>query len=148
MIARLLKSRLSNLLRSSDGNATIEFAIIAPAMLTLLMGVFQVGVGMQAHNALRAIAMDTARHSAIEYQQNKTLSNDDIATWARARAVNAPYLLSEGNLLVTAVPAATQRVTGASERTLNIRYAVPSFLSIIGINSYYINYSRPIFVPT
>lgn len=139
--------RLRQLFRNSSGNATIEFAIIAPAMLALLMGVFQVGVGMQAYNALRAIAMDTARHSAIEYQQNKTLSNDQITSWARARAVNAPYLLSEGNLLVTTTAAATQRVAGASERTFTIRYTVPSFLTVIGINSQYITYSRPIFVP-
>lgn len=140
-------ARLKSLLRDRGGAATIEFAIIAPVMIVLLMGVFQVGVGMQAYNALRAISMDTARHAAVEYQLNKPLSNDAIVTWARARAVNPPYLLSEGNLLITTTAAATQRVAGASERTFTIRYTVPSFLSVIGFDSFYITYSRPIFVP-
>lgn len=142
-----MSGRFKSLLRDRGGAATVEFAIIAPFMLALLLGVFQVGVGMQAYNALRAISMETARHAAIEYQLNKPLSNEAIVSWARARAVNPPYLLSEGNLLVTTTAAANQRVAGASERTFTIRYTVPSFLTVIGFNSYYITYSRPIFVP-
>lgn len=140
--------RLRQLCADRAGNAAIEFAILGPVMLTLLMGVFQVGIGMQSYNALRSIAMDTARHAAVEYQQNKSMSNDQISTWARARSVNAPYLLNEANITATAINATTQRVTGASERTLTLRYAVPSFLEVMGLRPYYITYTRPIFVPS
>lgn len=142
-----MNTLFSRLMRDRTGTAITEFAMLAPLIIALFLGVFHVGGAMQAYNALRALSMDTARFAAVEYQKNQTLTNAQIADWAKARAINAPYLLKEGRIEVATSTSGTQRVTGASERTLTIRYAVPSFLGIIGIADIPISYSRPIFVP-
>lgn len=139
--------RLRQLLRDTGGSTAIEFAILGPVMIAFLLGVFQIGVGMQAYNALRSIALDTARYAAVQYQTSHTLDNTQISTWARARAINAPYLLNVSSVTATTVTATTQRVSGANERTLTLRYTVPTFLDVIGFKSFYITYQKSIFLP-
>lgn len=142
-----MKALFSRLIREQKGTAITEFALLAPLIIALFLGVFHIGGAMQAYNALRALSMDTARFAAVEYQKNQTLTNTQIADWAKVRAIGAPYLLKAQRIEVVTAAAGTQRVTGASERTLTIRYSVPSFLGIMGIADIPISYSRPIFVP-
>lgn len=137
---------LRHILRDRRGNAMLEFAILAPALITLMLGTFQVGVWMQAYNALRAIASDTARYAAVEYQKAKKPSNADLINWAANRATASPYLLKASDFTVTSVTA-TSRVSGVEERTLTVRYTMPTFLSIVGIKGLTISYQRPVFVP-
>lgn len=112
----------------------------------MLLGVLQIGIGMQNYNALRGVAADVCREVAVEFQKSNALSNSQIQSLTRASAIQAPYLLDGNSLDVSVVDAATQRVTGAREMTLTITYTVPSVLSIIGLNPFDIGYSRPIFV--
>ena len=142
-----MRARLHLLIRDRKGTAITEFAMLAPLIITLFLGVFHVGSAMQAYNALRSLSMDTARFAAVEYQKNQTLTNSQITDWAKARGTGAPYLLKVDRMEVVTDTAGTQRVTGANERTLTIRYALPSFLGVIGIGDIPISYSRPIFVP-
>lgn len=135
-----------HILRDRRGGAMLEFAVLAPALVTLMLGTFQVGIWMQAYNALRSIASDTARYAAVEYQKERKLTNADLTSWATNRATASPYLLKARDFSVTTVTA-TSRVTGAEERTLTMRYTMPTFLSIVGINSLTISYQRPVFVP-
>lgn len=125
----------------------LEFAILAPALLTLMLGSFQIGIWMQAYNALRSISSDTARFAAVEYQKEQNLTNADLTRWTINRATASPYLLNAAKFSVTTETAATSRVSGAQERTLRMSYTMPTFLSIIGIKDITISYARPIFVP-
>jgi len=137
---------LRQLLRDRAGNAALEFGILGPAMLALLLGVFQVGIGMQAHNAVRSVAMDTARYATIQYQQNKTLDNEQIKDWTRATATGASYLLDSDRLTVNCITDVSP-IAGTSMRTLTITYDVPTLLGVIGVPDYQITYTREVFVP-
>ena len=55
-----------SLLKDRTGSAAIEFGLIAPAFLTMLLGVFQVGVWMQSYNAMRKAITETASSVAVE----------------------------------------------------------------------------------
>ena len=133
--------------RDNRGVAAIEFALLAPVLIMLLLGIFQVGFGMHAHNALRALSMDTARYVVVEYQKKKTLTNSQIATWAKDRAASGPYVLISSRLTTSVTSAATPRISGTTERTLTINYSVPSTLGFIGIKDIPLSYSRTIFLP-
>lgn len=135
-----------DLRRSTAGSAAVEFALLAPLLFALLLGVFQIGMGMQAYNALRSIAADTGRNVAVEFQKSNPLSNAQVQQIGTATAVQAPYMLDSANVVVTAVNATPQRVAGAREITLTINYTVPSVLRVIGLPPVNIRYSRPIFV--
>lgn len=144
----MIKQRFSRLLRASDGSALVEFAILAPAILSMMLGVFQIGIGMQNYNALRAVAADTARYSVVNYQTANKLSHTQLRNYARSIASAAPYGLLADRFDATVSQAATQRVAGATEMTITVTYDVPTVLSVIGIDDIPLSFSRPIFVVT
>jgi len=142
MIGRLLKR-----LRNADaGSAAVEFALIGPALIAMLLGVVQVGIAMQNYNALRGISSDMARYSMVQYQTGNKLSDGQLTAYARSIATQSPYSLDGVRLTTQILTPATQRVTGATEKTIVLTYTVPSFLSVIGIGDVPISYSRPVFL--
>ena len=145
-------NRLSQLRRNDAGSVAIEFALIGPAMLAMLLGVLQIGIGMQNYNALRSVSAEVARYAVINAQDaaaqsNMTLrdTNTELEQYAQEIASDAPYGLqiSKLTVLVTSVPT---RVDGASERQIELRYNIPSVLGVIGIESIPITYIRPVFI--
>ena len=143
---------LRHLRRDASGSTIIEFAILAPAILTLFLGVVQVGLWMQSYNALRSIAAETGRHVAVCYQigsfvDNCANMNQNIkmATWARDRAINN-FLFAEADVSTDVSDAAHQQMNGVSEKTLTITANYRSILQIIGIGDQAVTFSRPIFV--
>lgn len=138
--------------RDRQGSVAIEFAILGPTLLAMLLGVVQFGIGMQNYSALRSVSAEVARYAAINAQDaaaksNMTLrdNNAQITQYARDVATSQPYNLNASNLTVTITSVPT-RVAGASERSIELRYTIPSVLSIIGIGSIPISYTRPFFI--
>jgi len=143
---------LQDLVRDSAGSVAIEFALIGPAMLAMLLGVLQIGIGMQNYNALRSVSSEVARYAVINAQDaaaqsNMTLrdTNDELEDYAEEIATETPYGLQASKLTVTVTSVPT-RVDGASERTILLQYNIPSVLGVIGIDSIPITYSRPVFI--
>lgn len=137
--------RLARLKRDRSGIAAIEFGILAPAIITLLLGVVQVGMWMQSYNALRSLAADTGRYVAVQYQKGESTSNIDMATWAHVHGAES-YLFTSAQLTTDVTDAPVQQVSGVSEKTLTLTYNFPSFLQIVGIEDFPVTFTRPIFV--
>lgn len=138
--------------RDQAGSVAMEFALIGPAMLTMLLGVLQIGIGMQNYNALRSVSAEVARYAVVNAQDaaaqsNMTLrdTNDELETYAQEIATDSPYGLQANKLTVTVTSVPT-RVDGASERSIQLQYNIPSVLGIIGIDSIPITYTRPFFI--
>jgi Flp pilus assembly protein TadG len=132
----------------SAGSVIIEFALIGPTMIAMLLGVLQFGIGMQNYNALRAISAETARFAVITRQQDGAVVDTAVETYARQIAIVPPFGLQTGQFTVDCADAGTQRVLGATEKTLTLTYSIPSVLSIIGIGAIPLTYTRPIFLVT
>lgn len=150
MIRPTLLSRA--LRRDQAGSVAMEFALIGPAMLTMLLGVLQIGIGMQNYNALRSVSAEVARYAVVNAQDaaaqsNMTLrdTNDELEAYAQEIATDSPYGLQANKLTVTVTSVPT-RVDGASERSIQLQYNIPSVLGIIGIDSIPITYTRPFFI--
>lgn len=137
---------LSRLLRDRHGGAMVEFALLGPLMITMLLGVLQIGMAMQAYNALRGASSDVARFAVIERQKGTALNTTSLTTKARTVATASPYKLITGNLTTATVTQATSRVTGATEYTIQYNYNVPNILQVAGLGTIPLSYSRPIFV--
>ncbi|QGN53812.1 TadE family protein [Novosphingobium sp. Gsoil 351] len=136
---------LQRLRNSSAGSVVVEFGILAPAIITLFLGVLQVGTWMHSYNALRSIAAETGRYTAVQYQKANHISNIDMATWARNRAIDA-YLFKAADVSTDVSDAANQQILGVTEKTLTLTYKYESFMSIVGIEDQTVTFSRPIFV--
>jgi Flp pilus assembly protein TadG len=141
-----LRSRLAALLHDARGAVLTEFALIGPALIVMLFGVFQTAVWMQNHNAVRSVASDGARQIMVQYQRNNALTEDQIQGVIIARATAAPYFLDPDLLDVDVTEVAPSRVTGAKEYDVAITYEMPNFLPLVDIDDFDIDYSRPIFV--
>ncbi len=60
-----LASALARLFRQRKGSATIEFGLVAPAIIVMIMGVLQVGIAVQNYNALRGVSSEVSRYAMI-----------------------------------------------------------------------------------
>lgn len=141
-------ARLRQLGNDRSGSVIVEFGILAPAIITLLIGVVQIGMWMQTYNALRSVAADTGRWVAVEYQNPERIArttNIRMATWARDHAIDI-YLFDRGQLSTDVIDAANQDIAGVTEKTLTINYTMDSFMGIVGIPDFPVSFSRPIFV--
>lgn len=139
---------LRRLVTRTEGAAAVEFGLIAPVFLLLLLGVFQVGSWLQAYNAMRNAVTKTARSVAVEYQTDNKLTNQQIADLGLAIGSTTPYLLKADDLQVEVTVPATQSFTTARELELTMTYQMPSFLDFAGISGPSVSYSRALFVIT
>lgn len=131
--------------RASDGSATIEFALIGPLFILLMMAVFQFSVVMQAYNALGSAAADVQRQVVTQSQAGNALTAAQMRDLAIARASSAPYFLDSASLSATAALASPQRISGANEYTLTMTYDAPLFVWITPLG-FTTTYTRSIFV--
>lgn len=141
---------LRDLCRNQRGGAAVEFALVAPVFIAMLLGILQIAVGMQSYNALRNIASDAARHALVESQVTTPTDIDtfraDLDTWATTRATSSPYLLRSDLIDVTVTEPTTQRVADATELSIALSYEVPTFLTFMGWTSPTITFTRPVFI--
>lgn len=138
--------KISTIARNEDGATIIEFALLGPVVLGLMIGVIQLGMAMQSYNAIRSVTAETARYALVEYQKGNTPTNAAIRTTALNIADGPPYLLMRDDLVVQVSDATTQRVDDAKELTVNVQYQVPNILPFFDWVRPTVNHTRPIFL--
>lgn len=144
--------RLSSLtrpakLRSDErGSVLVEFALLAPVFLTLLIGVLQVGLHLQNANAVRNLASDGARFAVVQYQRERSSPPDVIETWIRSRGISGRYNLATDRLGVTVTEESTSRIDGAIEMEIRVTYSAPDFLAFVPGDVLELEYVRPVFL--
>jgi Flp pilus assembly protein TadG len=137
---------LRRLAASSDGASAVEFALLAPVFIALMIGVVEVGIYMQNYNAVRSLAGDAARFAAVEYQKNNVATESTLETNIQAMGVASPYNLNNDLLVVDVDEVIPSRVDGAREFDLDITYSLPDIIGGTTIDNITLNYSRPLFV--
>jgi len=79
MLARTLRRRLA---ASERGATMVEFALLAPVLLTLIMGIFDMGYNIYATILLNGSIQRAARESTLESATAKANAIDQIVTSA------------------------------------------------------------------
>jgi Flp pilus assembly protein TadG len=138
--------RLRRLAASTRGASAVEFALLAPVFIALMIGVVEVGVYMQNYNAVRSLAGDAARFAAVEYQKNNLATESTLETNIQAMGIASPYNLNNNLLVVDVNEVIPSRVNGAREFDLDITYSLPDIIGGTSIDNITLNYSRPLFV--
>jgi Flp pilus assembly protein TadG len=139
-------SRLRRLAASTRGASAVEFALLAPVFIALMIGVVEVGVYMQNYNAVRSLAGDAARFAAVEYQKNNVVTESTLETNIQAMGIASPYNLNNNLLVVDVNEVIPSRVNGAREFDLDITYNLPDIIGGTTVDNITLNYSRPLFV--
>jgi len=132
--------------RDRQGAVALEFGLLAPLFIALMLAVFQVAIALQSYNALRNVSADAARFAMVQFQTGNDLTNSQILDYATTRATGPLYQLNLDSLDAAVADAAVQRVAGAREMQLTISYEIPTVLDLFGWTSPTLRYARPIFV--
>jgi Flp pilus assembly protein TadG len=128
------------------GSVLIEFALLAPVFLTLLIGVVQVGLHMQNANAVRNLASDGARFAVVQYQRERNSPTEVIETYIRSEGVGGKYNLATDRLTVTVTEESPSRIAGAIEMEIRVAYNAPDFLAFVPGELLQLDYVRPVFL--
>ena len=138
--------RLHRLARNQRGGAAIEFALLAPVFIALMMGVVEVGVYMQNYSAVRSVATDASRFAAVEYQKNNQISEGTLETNIHAMAIASPYNLNDDRLTVNVDEVSPSPINGARQFSLTLTSALPALVGGTSIDNISIEYTRQLFV--
>lgn len=134
------------LCRDNHGAVIVEFALLAPILLMMMIGVFHIAVTMQSYNAMRSVTSDAARFVMVEYQKGNELNEDEIHAVIVAEATGPAYMLDTDQLEVNVEPALVSRVIGTTEYTLDVSYTVDDWMPFTDYDEATLTYSRPVFV--
>jgi Flp pilus assembly protein TadG len=129
-----------------QGGSVIEFGLLAPVMMVLLLGILWVGIQMQSYNELRSVASDVGRYTAVQYQKSNKLTTDQIAAQAASMATNPPYNLAGDHLDVTVTELASP-VAGARQFQISLSYTSWFDFQSLGLGSPTQTYNQTVFVP-
>lgn len=141
-----VKAMMARFWKDENGASAIEFVILAPVLIMALLGVMQVGLYMQAQNALSGVAGDMSRFMAIEYQRENEITNSQLETLAYSRAVSSPYLLQSSRISTKAQDASTQSIANVREIELTLNYQVPGVMAFASFGDMKLSYTRSIYV--
>jgi Flp pilus assembly protein TadG len=110
-------------LRSNSGQAMVEFALIVPILLVLMLAIFQFGVIFNDKVQVTNASRDAVRKAAV----SRTAANGVADAIAAAKA-SAPSL-NKANMMVSVSPG--QPWTVGQDLTVTVTY--PGHISILGI---------------
>lgn len=139
---------LFRLYRDERGVSVIETAFLLPVLIGMLISVIQIGLYLQAQNAVRSVAGEMSRFMAIESQKQNRLTMRQIEDKALAVAVSPPYILKSSQIEITAANSTTQDIDRVQKVDINIDYSVPNIMGFSKWGILEIAYKRQIFVPT
>lgn len=139
--------RTRALRRDAGGNAAVEFALIGPAMILLLLGVAQIGLQIQNYNAIRNLAADGSRFATVEYQKGTRSTTTAIETWMNTKAIGGVYNLDIDRLDIDVTQDASPRLTGLVEMDIAITYTAPEYLWSVAGKVLTLRYNRSVFLP-
>ena len=138
--------KFARLTKDRHGSSAVEFALLAPVFIGLMMGVVEVGIYMQNFNAVRSLAAESSRFAAVEYQKNNKMTVPTLETNIRSMAVASPYNLSDDRLHVDIDEVSPSAIDGARQFNITLTYDLPDIVGGISIDNISIDYSRQVFV--
>lgn len=134
------------LLADRTGGTLVEFALLAPVFISMMLGVLAIGIAMRDYNMLRSVSADVARYTIVEYQKSNELDADQIEEVAVSIASKPPYGFTVEKLGVE-VEDGTSAVAGARKLELQFSYDPITVTDAFGLSAPELRYTQNIYVP-
>jgi Flp pilus assembly protein TadG len=83
----MIRTRIFRLAADTAGVSAVEFALIAPVLLMMVMGIFDLGHNMYTTSMLQGAIQQAARNSTIEGAASSSAALDNLVTTA-VRAIS------------------------------------------------------------
>ncbi|WP_164843903.1 TadE/TadG family type IV pilus assembly protein [Croceicoccus ponticola] len=138
---------LTRLQKDDRGVSAIETAILLPVLVTMLIGVLQIGLYLQAQNAVRSVGGEMSRFMTVESQKHNQVTNQQIEDTALGIAVSAPYILKSSQLDIEVADSTVQNIDRVRQVDVKMSYTVPNILGFADWDVMTIDYTRKAFIP-
>lgn len=138
--------RLKALAGDQSGGTLVEFALLAPVFISMMLGILAIGIAMRDYNMLRSVSADVGRYAIVEYQKSNQLDADQIEAVAASIAGKPPYGFVVDNLEVE-VEDGTSVVAGARKLELRFGYRPITVMDAYGLSAPQLSYTQNIYVP-
>lgn len=123
-----MRRSISRLLQSRDGTTSLEFAVIAPVFLMLLLGIPAAGFLLWAKGAIELAASQTARCVAIRSTDctDRTVYATSILTdWGIASLISPVTVTSQSNVTCNRLAGFFSSVTITSATGIGPSFVAP-----------------------
>jgi Flp pilus assembly protein TadG len=120
-----MKRRIRNPFRSQRGQSLVEFTIIIPILLMVMMGIYQFGIVYNNWVTLTDAARAGARQAAV----SRGLADPNAVAVARVKASATD--LNQSKLGITVTPPSGSGWTQGADTTVQATY--PYSINILGI---------------
>jgi Flp pilus assembly protein TadG len=98
--------------RTQEGQALVEFALVAPLLLLLLIGIFDAAVGLNAYVTISNASVEAVRYATAHPDKDiDTIRTSAVITHSQQLNTSGPVLSLTGSY-GTATPAATWPSSG------------------------------------
>lgn len=132
--------------RNERGSTVVEFALVVPALMLLLLGVMQFGIMLHANGGVRELMGWSGRRAIILYQ-NPTKPDDSVLKNEIAAAVGAGSYGLVASRLTTDVTVASNNVLGYRSVTITLRYSLPLSLPLMRKITVKLDQTRTYYAP-
>ena len=110
--------------RDEHGASAVEFALVLPVLLLLVLGIMEFGRGFQVSGTLTAAAREGVRLMALQ--------NDPAAARDAVRAASSSLDPAVTDAQITITPGSCVSGTGTTTVRLTIRYELPYLTGVFG----------------
>ena len=137
------------LCRDDRGSTVVEFALVSPVLIMLILAALQFGMVLRANAGLRDLAGWAGREAVVSYQlvSDGTIGATQLKNNIVERAENMRYNLRDGTLNVTVTNAADTTLLTVNRVRIQMTYNQPISLPFLPIASVPLRVDRTFFVP-
>ena len=141
--------RLRHLIRDRRGSALIEFALVSPMVIILIMAALQFGLSLRANAGLRDLAGWAGREAVVSYQvaSDGAIGAEQLRSNIIARAQHPRYNLTDGALTVGVTSTADTTLLTVNRVRIQLSYGYPLSIPLLPAITIPLTVDRTFFVP-
>jgi len=137
---------LSRIIQSERGGSVVEFALVCPMLIAVMLSVLEFGEALRSNTGLRDLMGWAGRRAVVARQNNNTIStsvlNDDI----RTEAAKAYYNIQTSRFTVQSSVVANTSLNTVDEVRISFQYSHPVSVPFVPVTSIPINIARTFYV--
>lgn len=141
-----MKMALSRLVRNEHGSTVVEFALICPMLIAVMLSVLEVGEALRSNTGVRDLLGWAGRRAVVARQNNTAITTAALNNEIRAEAVKRYYNIETARLTVQSSIVPNVALITVDEVRIDLTYSHPLSVPFVPITSIPISVSRTFYV--
>jgi Flp pilus assembly protein TadG len=137
------------LIGNQRGSALIEFALVSPLLIMIILAALQFGLMLRANAGLRELAGWAGRQAVVSYQVKASdgINPAALKTLIENEAMSRKYNLENGTLKVVTTSVQNTALLTVNEVGIKLNYDYPISVPFLGQSLVKLSVDRTFYVP-